>query len=156
MSGWIGSAEVVTVRFNAKELSYERLLGHAKEHGCTTKVWTTSDEHLAAAKKVVGDQAVSLGETSIRVAKESDQVYYLRNSPLRFLPLTPLQARRVNGAMYLKQDIKPWLSPRQLELATSVQAKLAKSPKALDGLERPADLAQLDEYEAELRAKLQD
>ena len=145
----------MTVRFDASKLSYERLLGHAKEHGCTTQVWTTSDAHLAEARKVVGDKAEPLGSTSIRVAKESDQVYYLRNSTLRFVPLTPLQARRVNGAMYLKQDVKAWLSPRQLELWKSVAAKLAKSPKALDGLERPGDLGQLDEYEAKLRERLE-
>jgi hypothetical protein len=146
----------VTVRFDEKKLSYERLLGHAKEHGCTTKVWAATDAHLAAARKVVGDRATLLGKTSIRTAKESDQVYYLRNSPLRFLPITPLQARRVNGAMYLRNDIKPWLSPRQLELLAKVQALLAKKPNALDGLERPTDLAELDEYEAKLRSRLAD
>ncbi len=144
----------MTVRFDESKLSYERLLAHAKEHGCTTKVWAATDAHLGAARKVVGDKASLLGETSIRVAKESDQVYYLRNSPMRYLPITPLQARRVNGAMYLRQDIKPWLSPRQLELLTKIQSALGKNPKALDGLERPADLTKLDEYEAELRAKL--
>ncbi len=154
-SGWIGKYEVVTVQFDPKTVGYERLLGHAKEHGCTTRIWTTTDEQLAAAKKLVGDQAVALGDTSIRGAKESDQIYYLRNSPLRFLPLTPLQARRVNGAMYLNQDYKAWLSPRQSALLAQLQAVLAKDAKALDGLERPADIAQLDEYTAELVERLQ-
>lgn len=144
----------MTVRFDEEKLSYERLLGHAKKHGCTTKVWAATDAHLAAARKVVGDRATMLGRTSIRTAKESDQVYYLRNTPLRFLPITPLQARRVNGALYLRQDIKPWLSPRQLDLLSKVQAVLAKRPKALKGLERPTDLAKLDEYEVELRSRL--
>ena len=145
---------MVTVRFDAKKLSYEKLLAEAKEHGCASKVWTTRDSQVSAARSVVGDRAVPLGRTSIRAASESDQVYYLRHSPLRFLPLTPLQARRVNGAMYHRQNLAEWLSPRQVELLASVKAKLAKEPKALNGLERPDDLAQLDEYEAKLRARL--
>ena len=145
---------MVTVRFDAKKLSYEKLLAEAKEHGCASKVWTTRNSQLSPASKVVGDKAVALGKTTIRPAKESDQVYYLRNSPLRFLPLTPLQARRVTGAMYQRQDLREWLSPRQAELLASVTAKLAKNPKALDGLERPDDLAQLDEYKSKLRARL--
>ena len=145
---------MVTVRFDAKKLSYKKLLAEAKEHGCASKVWTTNSSQVSAARSVVGDKAVPLGSTRIRAASESDQVYYLRHSPLRFLPLTPLQARRVNGAMYHRQDLKTWLSPRQVELLATVTAKLTKNPKALDGLERPDDLAQLDEYETKLRARL--
>ena len=104
----------------------------------------------------MGKRAFSLDGASIRAASESDQVYYLRHSPLRFLPLTPLQARRVNGALYHRQDVNAWLSPRQVELARSIKEKLAKSSSALNGLERPTDLAQLDEYEDELRARLLD
>lgn len=154
VSGWIGKYEVVTVRFDPDALEYGALLGHANEHSCTTRIWTTSDAQHLAASKAFGDKAVALGETSIRDAKESDQIYYLRNSPLRFLPLTPLQARRVNGAMYLRQDYKPWLSPRQVVLLGQVNVALQKDGKALDGLERPADIDELDEYTAALAVRL--
>ncbi|MFT5732109.1 MAG: hypothetical protein ACJAZN_000170 [Planctomycetota bacterium] len=146
-SGWIDSLEVVTVRFDAARLSRRALFEHAKEHGCTTRVWTTSDEQLKVARDVVGDKAVALGKTSIRAAKESDQVYYLRQSPLRFLPLTPLQARRVNGALHARTDPGIWLSPRQQALAKRIQSKLVADPKGLDDLDRPAELTKLDEYQ---------
>lgn len=147
-SGWIDSYEVVTVRFDAARLSHEALLAHAKQHGCTTRVWTTSDEQLEAARAAVGDRAVALGEASIRRAKESDQLYYLRQSPLRYLPLTPLQARRINASLYGRKEPGPWLSPRQAALFQRIEAKLASDPTALDGLERPGNLEELDEYEA--------
>lgn len=153
-SGWIGPHEVVTVTFDPELVSYPALLGHAKEHGCTNRVWATTDSQLGAAREALGDIAVPLGETAIRPAKASDQLYYLRNSPLRFLPLTPLQARRVNGAMYLRKEPKAWLSPRQLELLKGIEAALSKDATALEGLQRPEGLGELDEYSAKLMERL--
>ena len=97
----------------------------------------------------------SCGTQPIRRAKDSDQIYYLERTPYRFLPLTPLQARRVNGALYTKTDPKAWLSPRQLETLTKVERALAKDRGALEALARPGDVGALATYATALDERLE-
>jgi hypothetical protein len=47
-------------------------------------------------------------------AKESDQLYYLKNSVWKELLLTRFQQVKVNARLGLRKDPKIWLSPRQL------------------------------------------
>ncbi len=107
-------------------------------------------KQLEVARAKVGDAALKLvGEP--RASKDSDQLYYLARSPLRYLPLTPLQARRVNGALGSKRNPSDWLSPRQLELASELEQV---DKKRLAGLERPASIPALVGYEVRLRKQL--
>jgi hypothetical protein len=152
---WIGGEEAVEVEFLPEVLPFPELLEHADAGECAQHVYATTDAQLAAARARVGERARRL-EAAPRAAKGSDQLYYLRRSPLRFVPLSPSQARRVNGALGLPEGGHPLelLSPRQRALAEAVAKALAEDDEALDGLERPAALDELDEYEAELRAEL--
>lgn len=152
-AAWIGKHEVVEVRFRSGEAAYAELLAAAVEKGCAARVWTTTDAQHEVATKRVGDRAERF-DGEVRVAKDSDQLYYLAQSVVRHLPLTPLQARRVNGALFAKGDPKAWLSPRQVELLTSIEAKLKQDAKALDTLQRPATIDELADYENALRERL--
>ena len=152
-SAWIDRHEVVTVEFRPDVIDYRTLLRTAREHGCATHAWTTTDGQHKVARTLLGDKAARLdGEP--RAAKASDQLYYLRNSDLRYLPLTPLQARRMNGALYTSDDAGRWLSPRQDAIRKRIEKALEKDEKALSRLERPADPKQLDEYTSELEEAL--
>ena len=154
-SAWIGSREVVEVKFHPDVLSFEALLDHAIRSSCDQRVYTTNDAQMAIAKKKVGDR-VEKFDGKLRDAKDSDQLYYLGRSHLRFLPLTPAQARKVNAALGRKSSASPqdFLSPRQVELARKIHAKLKEDGEALRGLERPDDLGGLARYQAKLEARL--
>ncbi len=137
----------------ASRVDFGELVEFAKSKSCTARVFTTTAEQLELARSKVGDAAVAM-EGSLRVSKESDQLYYLKRSPLQHLPLSPLQARRVNSALGTKQDAEAWLSPRQRDLAKQVQGVLAGQANGLDGFERPTKLAEMATYEDRLRARL--
>lgn len=159
-SAWIGPHEVVEVTYDPARVGYAELLGTAVERGCASRAWLPAgDARLDVAREALGDRAAPL-EGAPRPAKESDQLYYLGLSPLRFVPLTPLQAVRVNGALGLRvmgldgpapEDV---LSPRQRALASRVASALERDATALDGLARPAERDRLAEFAIELDARL--
>ena len=65
-----------------------------------------------------------------------------------------MQRTKVNAALGLEADARPWLSPRQLELLERVESVLARDPERLEGCRAPEDGEDLDVYESELRNRL--
>ena len=134
-AAWHAGREVVEVRFRPDVVSREALTETARGLRCADGVW--------------GDELAGRP----RAASASDQLYYLQRSTFGRLPLTELQARRVNGALGDKSDPRRFLSPRQTQLA----ALLASAQRAqLAGLARPADPTEgeLADYDARLRTAL--
>lgn len=135
-AGWQDGREVVEVRYDPRRIDAERLAREAQLASCTA----------------APDDA--------RPAKDSDRKYYLRRSPLRHLPLTPMQQTRVNAALGTGGDPTSWLSPRQVELFQRVTSVLKEDPRRLDGLEPPTSLdgprthGELHGYELRLRKQL--
>ena len=154
-SAWIGSREVVEVKFHPDVLPFEDLLDHAIRFSCDQRVYTTTKAQMVVAKRKVGDRVEEF-DGELRDAKASDQLYYLGRSHLRYLPLTPAQARKVNAALGRKSTASPedFLSPRQTELARKIHAKLKADGKAFEGLERPDELSRLADYRTRLVARL--
>ncbi|MEL6715972.1 MAG: hypothetical protein AAFP86_19485 [Planctomycetota bacterium] len=163
-SSWIGRHEVVEVRFDPGRIGYERLLDVAIAHGCADRAWATSAAQLSQAEDRLGADAERL-EGEPRIAKASDQLYYLRSSTLRYVPLTPLQARRVNGALFTTAlaaaaedaevvEAAEFMSPRQRALDARIHEALRRDRSALDGLVRPEGRVGLGAYAAELEARL--
>ncbi len=99
--GWAGSREVVEVRFDPSQISRETLAEKAREQGFSplpeaTKIRPEGAKHAVASHTV-----------------------------LRFVPMTELQAVRVNAALYARRsetEVFRWLSPSQEALAKTVQA----------------------------------
>ena len=91
----------------------------------------------------------------IRLAPASDQLYYLQHSPMRYVPLTPLQAVKVNAALGLKQkDPMQWLSPRQVALLRRIKLMGEADSADLHALQPPRSLHQLPAYDQRLRELL--
>lgn len=107
---------MVEVTFRPDRIPFETLLAGAEKKDCATHVYTTTEAQLKLARAKVGERAKALS-APVKRAKDSDQLYYLRKSPLRELSLSPLQSRRVNAALGLGADPLAWLSPRQLARA---------------------------------------
>jgi len=148
-AAWHEKNEVVEVRYRPDRISFAELLASAEESDCATHVYTTTDAQLKTARAAIGKRARPL-DGAVKRSKATDQLYYLRKSSLRYLPLTSLQAVRLNSALGLDQDPSRWLSPRQSALAQEVEHASTK----LNGLERPTDPLQLGAYELELRRRL--
>ncbi len=153
-AGWRDKLEVVRLEFDPKVVDYRKLLDTAQSFECASKVFALSDEQLSLARDLVGADAVRVADP-MREAKDSDQLYYLRNSNLRHLPLTPFQATKVNGALGLKQPVEPWLSPRQRKLLETIESLPDATAAKLDPLMFPEDEDELGSYARKLDEFLQ-
>lgn len=156
-AGWLDGREVVAVRFDPGRLDYATLVEAAGEMRCASVVYARSDEQLAVARKVVGGERARRSEEAPRAPRDSDRKHYLERSALRHVPLTPLQALKVNAALGLKRDALVLLSPRQRVLYGRVRSALERDPAALGELLRPGAvgaLVELAAYEAALVARL--
>lgn len=151
--GWLDGGEVVEVRYDPRRLDFAALVEAARAAGCAGRVYTEDRARQATARALVGD-AARLSDATPRDAKDSDDLYHLERSELRFLPLTPLQALRVNGLLADREDPAGPLSPSQLALLPRVRAALARDRRALDGLRRPERLEELGSYARALEARL--
>jgi len=153
-AAYVDGEEAVELRYDPARVSYAELVKRANGMSCARHVVARTDDQLREARAVVGARAARSDEAA-RPAAATDQKHDLQASPLRLVPLTPLQATRVNAALAAGEDPARWLSPRQQELARAVSAALARDGRALAGLERPASIAALPEYERALRARLE-
>jgi hypothetical protein len=151
-AAWMEGAEAVEVTYDPQRIDLKALTGHAMSAQCARRVYLVGDG-LEEARAVAGKLAQPAAAAAAD-APPSDRRHALRASSLRFLPLTPLQATKVNSDLGLGRDPARWLSPRQRELAARVEAALSRQADALAGLERPEHLDHLAEYEGRLRARL--
>lgn len=112
-AGWLDGHEVVEVKFDPGQLPYSDLLSQARKMNCLSRAYVSTREQLSAAKAVLGDAGATLVSERAKDAKASDQLYYLKRSPLNQLELTPLQKTRVNAALRAGSDATLWLTPSQ-------------------------------------------
>lgn len=123
MPGFIGKSEVVEVWFDPHVVNFEALLGRARKAKCATRVFARSKEQLETAKDVVGKDAL---RTDDPIRPDKEPKYYLSKSPMRFVPMTHLQACRANAAVGKRKPALQFLSPRQTRLLSLIE----KHPQA--------------------------
>ena len=118
--GWLEGREVVEVHYLPQRLAYDKLLERALAFDCAQRVYAHSDVQLSAAQKHVGERAVRTDDVA-RDARASDRKWHLQRSALRWLPLTPTQAARINSDLAAGRDALRWLSARQHQLAARIE-----------------------------------
>lgn len=154
-AGWRDGLEVVGVRFDPKEVEYSKLVREAKRFECASKVFAHSKQQLAIAKSIVGAAAVMASDDQKpRMAKQSDQKYYLANSPLKALPMCEFQTTKLNAALRSRSDFQTWLSPRQKTLVQKIVKRLKGDINSLDGFVTPINDNALGAYAAKLEGAL--
>ena len=119
MPGFVDRTEVVQVEFNSRQITYATLLEKARGMKCADTVYTHGQDQQKTAAKLLGERAEPLGQS---VRPDKAPKYYLAQTPLKFVPMTELQAMRVNAELGIKEDGLGWLSPRQRELLVAIQA----------------------------------
>jgi hypothetical protein len=137
--GFLAGSEVVEVEFDPEVIAYGDLVKEARASRCATPVFTRSDRQQEIARKIVGDQAVP---NRGKVKPDREPKYYLSRTELRFLPMTPLQAARVN-ALLRKPGHLEWLSPSQTVLLKRIQEDPEAGWKNVIGKELMAAWADL-------------
>ena len=159
-SAWKSGLEVVQLEFDPQKVSYQELVKEAIKMECATKVFAHSKAQLNVADAVAPGRG-ELASTKVRDAKQSDQVYYLRNSVLKFLPMTEWQATKLNGILHRKiterekrSKIAKILSPRQQKMFAKVERRFRMDPNSLKGLVWPNKDSQLALYHQKLVAVL--
>ena len=104
--------EVVEVTFDPAEIDYRGLVEAVHDRQCANYVFAHMHGHLAIAEEFFGERLSLLEKRALPAAADA-QKYYLRQSPLSDIELTPLQELRVNAAIAGGTDPMVWLSPRQ-------------------------------------------
>jgi hypothetical protein len=150
-TGFTDGSEAVEVLYLPGALPYATLLQRAVEMDVAARAFAYDERQFTLARKRLGERAVRT-DARLRDAGASDLKWHLQRSPLRWLPLTPAQAARVNSDLAAGRDARRWLSPRQLELAQRIESR--RDPGAFEGLMPPASVAELPAYEERLLARL--
>jgi len=111
--GFMKGYEVVGVEYDPNVISYNKLLEYAKSEQVANHVFVKDRIQKNIAGIVVGKSSVSdIGN----FRPDSDPKHYLSQTIYRYVPMTGLQASRVNAAVSQGKSPNDFLSPKQLEL----------------------------------------
>lgn len=127
-AGFMNGREVVSVKYNPAVIEYQNLLEASNKAQCASHVYTENDKQIKDTKKVLGEQGVS---KTGHFRQDKDPKYYLGRTEYRYIPMTQLQAVKVNSQIGRGQSPNALLSPRQLEILTAVQANPKKKWKEM-------------------------
>ncbi len=127
--GFLDGLEVVEVEFDPKRVNYASLVTSARGFECASRVFARSDAQAEVAAEIVPD-ATTRSDGAIRPDREPK--YYLSRTPYRAVPMTDLQAARVNARIGEGESPDDLLSPRQLAMLAEVRAAEGEPPNRID------------------------
>lgn len=154
-AGWVGANEVVEVSYDPEVISFEMLAREARAMNCAITIYTHTNAQNKIVQEIAGQQSKVLDNLA-RNARPSDQKYALKQTLYRYLPLTPYQLTKVNGALGASKSPKRWLSPRQKKLLSTIQTALSRTPNALKDLPSPEKTDDLAQYQDMLKKRLRE
>jgi hypothetical protein len=115
-TGSLNGEEVVEVEFDPTKVSHDALATRAKTMAC----------FRAAVREDAGGA----------IDASNQQQYHLwLHKPWHYVPLTRLQAARVNAAIVARESPDRFLSPTQLSLQRRLQRLADRNARLFDGLE---------------------
>lgn len=116
-AGFLHDREVVEVDFDRDRIRLVELAENAKRLRCADRIYARNAEQ---ARQLDRFEAVEVSAQAIRPDREPK--YFLGKTPYRSVPMTALQACRVNAAIAGGADANEFLSPRQRRLLTAIRA----------------------------------
>jgi hypothetical protein len=150
--GMLDNLEVVEIDFDSAVLGYQALVEQAKKQDCAHRVFARNDAQVSVAKGIVGD-AVTRSNTTVDTSTQ--QQYHLSKTPeYHYLPLTQLQATKVNAAIADGQSPDAFLSPGQRALRKRIAALQQKNPELLARIQPVRSADALPGYWQDLQAAL--
>jgi hypothetical protein len=116
--GFMEGREVVEVEYDPDLISYDDLLKKAKHDQVADHVFVKDGNQKHVAEMAVGKSSVS---DISNFRPDRDPKHYLSQTIYKYIPMTSLQASRVNAAIGSGRSPDDYLSPRQLELLKYVK-----------------------------------
>lgn len=122
MPGFIDKLEVVEVEFDPQRLAFESLVSQAISKDCESHLFTRNERQQSTSVK----KGWSAARSDEPIRDDKEPKYYLAQTLWKFVPMTELQAMRVNALISQERDPKHLLSPSQLMLWETIN----RHPKA--------------------------
>ena len=110
-AGFMGGKEVVKVEYDPTIISFDQLIKTAKKSGNADHVFTSKEHEKSIVTKIIGTNKTSK-LSRFRIDKEPR--YYLSKTVYQYLPMTAMQATKVNSLLAHGQSPNHLLSPKQL------------------------------------------
>jgi copper chaperone CopZ len=126
-AGFMNGTEVVKVKYDASKVSEEKLIQYASKKQCADAIYTNDRREEKAAQKF---KIKTKREGEFR--PDGEPKYYIYKSDYRYLPMTSLQALKVNTALSRQLSPDEYLSPRQLELLELIKDGKVKKENVID------------------------
>ena len=126
-AGFMNGAEVVKVKYDASKVSEDNLISYASKQKCADAVYTNDKREEKAALKY---KIKTKSEGKFRA--DGEPKYYIYKSDYRYLPMTSLQALKVNTALSKQISPDEYLSPRQLEMLKLIMNGAGKKKDVID------------------------
>ncbi len=125
-AGYMKGSEVVEISYNPKVTNIKNILDHGKEMKCADKYF---NDHPGTLNTI---DVTQTGKGSFTADKETK--YYLYHTNFRFLPMTEMQASKINLAIAENRSPETFLSPRQIELYNKIKRQPSKKFDNLIGV----------------------
>ncbi len=110
--GFKDGYEVVKVKYNPDVISYDKLKSLAEKQKCAIKSFNND-----------------------KIRNDHQPKYYLSHTDLKYVPMTEIQACRINSAIAKGNDYKIYLSPKQIKLLDYINKNPDKSWSSFIGSE---------------------
>lgn len=120
--GFLDGQEVVEVEYAPARISFQKLRDTVAGMSCATRLYAR-DAAQAASKPSSAADTLTVKRSDDPIRLDAVQKYHLSNSDYRGIPMTELQATRVNSALAKGEDPSRFLSPRQVDLLKTVKAR---------------------------------
>ena len=127
-AGFMNGAEVVKIKYDPNVVSLDKLAKTAHKQNCASAVFTDvkKEQELIENKT----RLATRGTGKYRDDKENK--YFLYKSKYRTIPMTHLQATRVNNRIANKLNPEKLLSPNQLAILNSEKANKNMIGQSID------------------------
>jgi len=114
--GYMNGHEVVKIEYNPYVTSLDKIVPKANKVNCADEVYVDEKVNVKVPVK-----------STSNYRKDRDDKYYLSRTSYKVIPMTDLQAAKVNSAIGSRQSPEMYLSPRQIELFNYLKNKKAGS-----------------------------
>lgn len=126
-AGFMNGSEVVKIKYNANTIDETSLIKNAASKNSADAVYSDDQREIKAAKNL---NIKTRGKGKFRPDKQPK--YYTYNTNYRYLPMTTLQALKVNTALANGLSPDEYLSPRQLKVMEWIKTKKNDYQIAID------------------------
>ena len=116
-AGFMDGKEVVKFKYNPNLVKYEDIIKTASGSKCADIAYTDDEMEQKKAENLIKKQARAIK----RYKSDKTPKYYLSNTVYQYIPMTKLQALRLNSAIGNNRSPFDYLSPRQLQLVEHIE-----------------------------------